>query len=286
MQVQKILKSLGRRWFIVVLGLALTAGACFVLQRSTPDNYKAQASLVLLPSTQSVGETGNPYLGLGGMSEALDILTRKMSSEEFKETVREQTGAATFTAEADRGTSGAILLITATSHDADQALRVLETVMEQAPMALTELQDVLNVPNASRISTMKLLEDSKAVPEVKARTQLLLVTAAGGTAFTGIITVLLDGLLLTRKGRKNTQVSGNHTEPKPPNPASRRRQKTASRSSASGTNSEPAVHVLNSHDVHKTSSFARPSRSRPKADDPAYLAGQTLTVVPSSSRPG
>ncbi|YCK84018.1 hypothetical protein M1D89_12685 [Arthrobacter sp. D3-18] len=286
MQVQKILKSLGRRWFIVVLGLALTAGACFVLQRSTPDNYKAQASLVLLPSTQSVGEAGNPYLGLGGMSEALDILTRKMSSEEFKENIREQSGAATFTAEADRGTSGAILLITATSSDADQALKVLDTVMTQAPVALTELQDVLNVPNASRISTMKLLEDSKAVPEVKARTQLILVTAAGGTAFTVIITVLLDGLLLTRKVRRNTQGSTHHAGPKPPNPASRRRQKSASRSSSSGTVGEPAVHVLNPHHVHKPSTLARPTRSRPKADDPAYLAGETVTVVPSSSRPG
>ncbi|WP_454810863.1 hypothetical protein [Paenarthrobacter nitroguajacolicus] len=220
------------------------------------------------------------------MSEALDILTRKMSSEEFKENIREQSGAATFTAEADRGTSGAILLITATSHDADQALKVLDTVMKQAPVALTELQDVLNVPNASRISTMKLLEDSRAVPEVKARTQLLLVTAAGGTAFTVIITVLLDGLLLTRKGRRSTQGSANHTGQIPPKPASRRRQKTASRSSASGTVSEPAANVLNSHPVHKPSALGRPTRSRSRADDPAYLAGETVTVVPSSSRPG
>ncbi|UXM89863.1 hypothetical protein [Paenarthrobacter sp. JL.01a] len=260
MQVQKILKSLLRRWFIVVLGLALTAGACFFLQQSAPDNYKAQASLVLLPSTKSVGEAGNPYLGLGGMSEALDILTRKMSSEEFKEKIRDQAGTSTFTAEADKGTSGAILLITASSHDADQALRLLDTVMNQAPVALTELQDVLNVPTTSRISTMKLLEDNKAVPEVKARTQLLLVTAAGGVALSVVVTVLIDGLLLSRKQRRNSGSSHKASGPNPPAPGSARQKK-----------SSPAERLPG---------------SRPKADEPAYLSGETASVVPSSYRPG
>jgi len=260
MQVQKILKSLIRRWFIVVLGLAVTAGACFYLQQNAPDNYKAQASLVLLPSTKSVGEAGNPYLGLGGMSEALDILTRKMSSEEFKETIREQSGASTFTAEADKGTSGAILLITASSGDADQALKILDSVMNQAPVALTELQDVLNVPTTSRISTMKLLEDSKAVPEVKARTQLLLVTAAGGVAFSIMITVLIDGLLLSRKQRKSQEPTDKPAGPKPPAPPATRQRKPSSADRVPG--------------------------NRPTADEPAYLAGETASVVPSSYRPG
>ncbi|MCP2046883.1 UNVERIFIED_ORG: capsular polysaccharide biosynthesis protein [Paenarthrobacter nicotinovorans] len=260
MQVQKILKSLIRRWFIVVLGLAVTAGACFYLQQNAPDNYKAQASLVLLPSTKSVGEAGNPYLGLGGMSEALDILTRKMSSEEFKETIREQSGASTFTAEADKGTSGAILLITASSGDADQALKILDSVMNQAPVALTELQDVLNVPTTSRISTMKLLEDSKAVPEVKARTQLLLVTAAGGVAFSIMLTVLIDGLLLSRKHRKSKEPTDKPAGPKPPAPPATRQRKPSSADRLPG--------------------------NRPTADEPAYLAGETASVVPSSYRPG
>jgi hypothetical protein len=260
MQVQKILKSLIRRWFIVVLGLAVTAGACFFLQQNAPDNYKAQASLVLLPSTKSVGEAGNPYLGLGGMSEALDILTRKMSSEEFKETIREQSGASTFTAEADKGTSGAILLITASSPDSGQALKILDTVMNQAPVALTELQDVLNVPTTSRISTMKLLEDSKAVPEVKARTQLLLVTAAGGVAFSIMLTVLIDGLLLSRKHRKSTEPTDKPAGSKPPTPPATRQR--------------------------KPSSTERFSSNRPATDEPAHLAGETASVVPSSYRPG
>ncbi|MEV7662441.1 hypothetical protein [Paenarthrobacter sp. NPDC089316] len=285
MQVHKIVKSLIRRWFIVVLGLALTAGACFFLQQSAPDNYKAQASLVLLPSTKSVGEAGNPYLGLGGMSEALDILTRKMSSEEFKESVREKSGASTFTAEADKGTSGAILLITASSHDEDQALKILDTVMNQAPVALTDLQDVLNVPTTSRITTMKLLEDSKAVPEVKARTQLLLVTAAGGTVFTIMLTVLIDGLLLSRKRRKTTEPSASTPGAKHPAPPSARRLKTSSLPGAHLTAEQPGS---TDRDTPSgiTSPLGRAPNSRHMADEPAYLAGETRSVVPSSHRPG
>ncbi|UOD79536.1 hypothetical protein [Paenarthrobacter ureafaciens] len=202
MQVRNVISSIFRRWYILLVGLALTAAGCFVLQSSTPNTYKAQASLVLLPSVQSVGERGNPYLGLGGMNEALDILTRKMSSEEFKEKIRLESGTDSYTAAPDRGTSGAILVITASSDASDQTMKILGTVVDQVPVALNELQDVLGVPDASRISVMKLLEDRTAIPEAKARTQMLLVAGAGGAALTLITTVLLDSLLLRRRTKR------------------------------------------------------------------------------------
>jgi hypothetical protein len=191
------------------------------------------------------------------MSEALDILTRKMSSEEFKERIKAEAGTATFTAEPDRGTSGAILLITATSDNQDETLKLLGTVIDQAPAALGELQDVLRVPEASRISTMKLLVDGTAAPESKARTQILLLSAAAGATFTVVMTVLLDGLLLSRKGRRVN----------------------AGRTGEDSEGSSPQAHT------GRRKSARRPSEGK-ATEEPVILADETTQVVPSSHRPG
>ncbi|MFJ4265385.1 hypothetical protein ACIPY1_02390 [Paenarthrobacter nicotinovorans] len=155
-----------------------------------------------MPSAHSVGQDGNPYLNLGGMGEALDILTRRLSSEEVRKQIATDFPNATYTAETDKGTSGAILLITATSPDPNDSLGTTQAVMKAAPTLLGQMQEALNVPETSRISTMTLLVDSKATPETKARTQILLISAAGGVGLTLIMVVLIDSLLKTRATRK------------------------------------------------------------------------------------
>ncbi|MDR6636658.1 hypothetical protein [Paenarthrobacter nitroguajacolicus] len=186
----------------MLLGLLLTVAFCYLVQQTTPEKYKSQASLVIMPSAHSVGEDGNPYLNLGGMGEALDILTRRLSSEEVRKQIAADFPNATYTAETDKGTSGAILLITATSPDPNDSLGTTQAVMKTAPTLLGQMQEALNVPETSRISTMTLLVDGKATPETKARTQILLISAAGGVGLTLVLVVLVDSLLKTRATRK------------------------------------------------------------------------------------
>ena len=205
MQIRTILRSLGRRWYFVIIGLVMTLVLCFQVQQNTPEKFKAQASLVIMPSAHSVGVDGNPYLNLGGMGEALDILTRRLSAEDIRGKIADEFANASYTAETDRGTSGAILLITATSPNPDESLGTMRAVMDQAPLVLENMQGALNVPQESRISTMTLLVDSRATPESKARTQILLVAAAGGVGLTLVLTVLLDSLLKSRKARRHRQ---------------------------------------------------------------------------------
>jgi uncharacterized protein involved in exopolysaccharide biosynthesis len=213
MQFRTVLASVARRWYVVVAGLLVTAMLCVAVQMNAPDKFKAQASLVLMPSSQSIGEAGNPYLYLGGMSEALDILIRKLSSQPVKERVTENFGTATYTVEPDRGTNGAILVITANADTPEVTMSFLKAVMDEAPRSLNEMQEALNVAAPARITTMSLLVDRQATPEVKARTQLVLISAAGGAALTLLVAVLLDGLLLTRKRRKQEIPTDESTQP-------------------------------------------------------------------------
>ncbi len=202
MQLRTVLASVARRWYLVVAGILITGLLCMSIQTSAPENYKSQASLVLMPSSQSIGDAGNPYLYLGGMSEALDILIRKITSQPVKERLLANFGSATYVAEPDRGTSGAILVITATADNPEETMAVLKAVMDETPRSLNDMQAALDVAVPARITTMSLLVDRQALPEVKARTQLVLIAGAGGVTLTLVLSVLVDGLMMTRKRKK------------------------------------------------------------------------------------
>lgn len=222
MQLRTVLASLGRRWYLVVAGILITGLLCMAVQISAPEKYKSQASLVLMPSSQSIGDAGNPYLYLGGLSEALDILIRKITSQPVMERLLANFGSASYTAEPDRGTSGAILVITATADNPEETMAVLKAVMDETPRSLNEMQESLNVAVPARITTMGLLIDRKAVPEVKARTQLVFVAGAGGLALTLALSVLVDGVLMTRTRRKEgsrTDVRSEEDDAPPVRPA-------------------------------------------------------------------
>ncbi|BCW36371.1 hypothetical protein StoSoilA2_24270 [Arthrobacter sp. StoSoilA2] len=285
MQLGTVLKSLKRRWYFVLTGIILSGVFCFAIQFSTPEKYKAQASIVLLPSTSSVGDSGNPYLKLGGMGEALDILTRKLSSEEVRARIGTHFGTSSYTAEPDRGTSGAILLITAVSSSPEETLRILETVVDQTPLALGEMQDALVVPATSRISTMKLLVDRQATPEVKARTQLLLVSGAGGIGLTLVLTVIIDGLILSR-GPKGTPgvgdptIEGEHC----PQAVGAIKHGHALRTMRAGTATGPISPVVGQATEGPKTARRTPG-SVSKAQELEELVDEVPRAVPSSQRP-
>lgn len=216
MQLRTVLASLARRWYLVVAGVLVTGLLCMSVQMSAPEKYKSQASLVLMPSSQSIGDAGNPYLYLGGMSEALDILIRKITSQPVRERLLANFGSATYVAEPDRGTSGAILVITTTADSPEETMALLKAVMDETPRSLNEMQEALDVAVPARITTMSLLVDRQAVPEVKARTQLVLLSGAGGVGLTLLLSVLVDGLLMTRARKKEASRKATPSDDGPP----------------------------------------------------------------------
>ncbi|XAS70343.1 hypothetical protein VUN82_14580 [Micrococcaceae bacterium Sec5.1] len=281
MQLRTILRSLWRRWYLVLFGIALTLLVCIQVQQNTPEKYKAQASLVMMPSAQTVGADGNPYLKLGGMGEALDILTRRLSADEVRRPLAERFATSTYTAETDRGTSGAILLITAVSSSPQETMETLQAVMDQAPVSLKEMQEALDVPLESRISTMTLVVDRGPVPEVKARTQLLLVAGAGGAGLTLVLTALADGLLTSRghngqSGRKGTRKSHRGHLPATAQRSPAHEQKE--RRSVAGSLSSPTLDA--------TSGFPGGiTRSRAITKEHDLMQREVPTPVPLSQRP-
>ena len=212
MQLRNLGKSLTRRWYFVLLGLALASILCTVMYQRIPLNYKAQGSIVLLPPAVNV-VNGNPYLYLGGMGQALDVLTRKLASDDVKTPISDRFPDVDYVAETDRTTSGSILLVTVQGRDQAEAMGALGAILNQVPSTLESMQVALSVPATARITTMKLLVDSKPTVDSKTRTQVVMAAAAGGLTLTLLLTGLLDGLLLGRKARSRNGLSRrNHGE--------------------------------------------------------------------------
>ncbi|WP_213816487.1 hypothetical protein [Glaciihabitans sp. dw_435] len=206
MYLRDLMRSLARRWYFLIVGLVVTAGLAIAAFRVIPVSYDSQASLVLLPPKTSTQTVGNPFLLLGGLSQAVDILTRTVQSDEVSAALLDANPGAKFTIDADRSTTGPIILITSTAPTAAESLAMTADVAAAVPTSLTELQSSLSVPNNSRIGVMTLTVDEKGTLDAKTRTEAVLGITAVGIVLSVFLIGLIDGLLRSRR-RRGVRVS-------------------------------------------------------------------------------
>lgn len=190
-----------RRWYLVLAGLVLTGLLCWAGSQLVPPSYDARGSMVLMPPSANVGEDGNPYLQLGGMSEALDVLVRQSNAPAIRDRVLEEYSSASYTIEPDRSTSGSIVVVQATAETETESLALLERSMETLPATLTRMQDELAVTPHQRIDIMPVVVDAEAALNSKQTLQALAVAVVAGLSGTFLLTGLADGLLLSRRAR-------------------------------------------------------------------------------------
>lgn len=214
MYLRDLKASLVRRWYLVLVGLLITGALGFATLRLVPPSYEANASDVLLPPRSSVAEDGNPFLYLGGLSQALDVLTRSLQSDASQRAVIDAHPSVTYTAAPDRTTTGPILLITTEASTSEAAMAGLQSVLGLVEPTLTKLQDDLSVPAESRITVMQLAIDEQPTAVRKDQTRALLAVVAIGLVGTILLIGLIDGLLLTRRS-KRIQAKSADEEPPP-----------------------------------------------------------------------
>jgi hypothetical protein len=197
-----LLIGLRRRWYAVVVGLAITAGLCVGAVKVTPAEYVAQSSVLLLPPASTVGTGGNPYLALGGLQGAADVLARAMSGEAMSSEVTPSNGTATYTFEPDATTNGPMLVIETRDVTDAGALAVLNDLLTRAPDVLKDLQVQVGAPGGSLIRLGTVTRDAAPLTERKAQIRSLIIALVVGIAILLFGTNLLDGYLLRRRARK------------------------------------------------------------------------------------
>lgn len=205
MNVVEILRSLRRRWYIVVPGLlaavALSFGAWTVVQPT----YERSASQMLLPGTDSVPEGGNPYIYIGGLTQAADVVVRALGSNNVMEAIAEEYPGAEVQVSRDPSSSGPMILITVTAPTDDGASAVLDALVAQTAVVMEELQDQEDIAQNNRISVIPVTVDEQSVPQQRNRVTAAAAAGLGTVVLALLLTVLVDGLIISRARTRRRQ---------------------------------------------------------------------------------
>lgn len=204
MHLADTLRSILRRWYIFLLGLVLSFGMAGAAAIYIQPTYEAEGTLLLMPPNGVVGPEGNPYLYLGGMTEALDVLVRRSNAPESVEAVEEKFSGLEIISAPDRTTSSPILVITVTGDNADEVLNAMEVGRTVVLRNLDAMQNELDVPRTMRISAEDLVIPLEATANRKMALQLAILLAAAGSVGTLMFTGFIDGQLLARGKAKES----------------------------------------------------------------------------------
>ena len=164
---------------------------------------------------------GNPYLFLGGLDQALSVLSVRLGSGSVQEEIVKGHAGTGYVAEKDLASSGPIMLITSESESPESSLQMLDDVLKVVPQNLVIMQDQLNVPASSRITAMTIVRENEALIDRKSQLRAVLAAVAVGGCITVLVTGLLDRLITSRKGtkrrrRQHTGVQDQPLEDTPP----------------------------------------------------------------------
>lgn len=196
------LRGLVRRWYIVVPGMILAVAVAIGAFTLVTPGYERSATRLLLPGLGTVPEGAtNPYLFLGGLTQAADILVRSVGGDEtIGELVAAHPGLEVSVTR-DPTSSGPVILLTVTAESDADAEMALDTLIAQSTRTLERLQTEQNVRPTDRITLTTLTHSPEST--LQQRTRILVSVGAGlGVAvLTVILASLVDGLARTRQAR-------------------------------------------------------------------------------------
>ena len=77
--------------------------------------YEYKSTVLPPPPASSVGIGGNPYLGLSGLEQVVDVLTRSLTSQPVQDRLAVSWPGTEYVVERDVNTSGPIVIVTVDS---------------------------------------------------------------------------------------------------------------------------------------------------------------------------
>jgi hypothetical protein len=201
MNLADTLRGLWRRWYIVIPGLLLTVAVAIGAWQAIKPDYERTATQLLLPGTTSIPEAGNPYLYLGGLSQAADVLVTAMSSDQELASLTEGHPGAQIVIVRDPLTSGPQILTTVTARSDAEAEQILDATVARAEQTLDSLQNVDGITSGNRIGIKTITIDTQSTLNQKTRTLAVAGAALGVLLLTLLVAGLVEGLSTRRRRR-------------------------------------------------------------------------------------
>lgn len=201
MSLSDFVGALGRRWYVVLVGLLVTAGLSFGATIVAPPQYTARGLILLLPSKQAVGRGGNPLLGLGGLDLPARVLVAHFASQSAQQDISERAPDAEVTVSVDDSTRGPVLAIEVIDSTPQGALDMMNYVADQVPLNLERIQREVGAPEASMVRSVGLTFAGVAEIEYRNLIRAVIASVVFGLALTAFLVFFIDGVLRRRRGR-------------------------------------------------------------------------------------
>ena len=210
-----VFRALGRRWYIVVTGLLMTVALALGAYQITPPNYTASGLILLLPSKTQIGPGGNPFLALSDLDQPAGILVAYFSGASAQADVKEKFPKAQYTVQISSSARGPIIEVDVTDKTSAETLGALDYITAQIPIELARLQTAVAAPANATITSMPLTIDGKAKADYSGTIRMVITAALVGLLITGLVAFAIDGLLASRRARKQARAEKERTAVSP-----------------------------------------------------------------------
>lgn len=197
-------QGLVRRWYIVVAGIILAALAGYGAWTHIAPQYERSASQLLMPGAGSLpSHHANPYLYIGGLLQAADVVVRVAGTNDVVTEMVQQHPGTQISVVRDPGSSGPVILTSVSASSDAVTKELLNKVLAQTAVELDKLQTAENIDAKDRISVRTLSIDQK--PTLQQRKRLVATGGAsvGVLGFSLVLASLIDGLSRIRARRKD-----------------------------------------------------------------------------------
>ncbi len=203
MPVGEFFSALRRRWVVVLVGLLLTVGLSGGAYWFFKPTYEITGTVLLLPpaSSETTGSP-NPYLQLGGLQQAVDLVGVSLSDQATTLEMRSISKDVTFTVQADVRTSSPLLVVDVKDSSPATALRIRDLLVARVPERLDSLQQSLGVSAKDRVTSSVLTLDTRAVEVGKNRLRAGVVAGVIGLGLTLAAAALWDARRLRHPRRR------------------------------------------------------------------------------------
>ncbi|WP_438354507.1 hypothetical protein [Microbacterium sp. CJ88] len=201
MNIADTLRGLLRRWYIVFPGIIVAMATALGTFAAVPPGYERTATQLLLPGTGTVppGVT-NPFLYLGGLTQAADIVVAVMKSGEVAGVVASEYPGTDVVVQRNPTVSGPVIQIIVTARSDADAGAALDALVNETSTVLDRLQTEQNVTADDLMTVSTLTQDQQSTLQQKNRLLLSAGVGIGLVLLTLIIASLVDGL--ARRGRR------------------------------------------------------------------------------------
>ncbi|MFV0458011.1 MAG: Wzz/FepE/Etk N-terminal domain-containing protein [Actinomycetales bacterium] len=188
MQFRELWTTLLRRWYLTLAAIVLAgvagAGAVFLVGPT----YEVKASVLITPPGTTVtqatgvpeGAIGNPLLALDGLNQARDLVIQSITSQQSFEDMCQRDGDAeyaamqrelcrpragvTFEVTPEYASNAPLVRIVATADSRQNAVVALNTMVDQIPDALSELQAGFSLQPDSLIGSVPVVVEQNPTP--------------------------------------------------------------------------------------------------------------------------